>query len=89
MTRHIDSTGGMIFAEALSFALGETLPRPEAQVAVKAMVAEAISTNQSLATVAHKAHPNLDVDQIFNPEQQLGLAPNEALAFANAARSKI
>ena len=35
---------GLIHAEALSFALAETMPRPEAQAAVKALTAEATAT---------------------------------------------
>ena len=88
MARHIEATGGTIYAEALSFALAGTMPRPEAQAATKALIARAQETNQPLATVAGAAHPDLAISQIFQPKEQLGTAPAEARAFAQAARGK-
>ena len=87
MARHIDATGGMIFAEALSFALADAMPRPKAQAAVKKLVAEAHESQQNLAEVAAKAYPDLTFDAVFDPTRQLGTAPAEARAFAKEARS--
>lgn len=85
MTAHIHSTGGMIFAEALSFALAEAMPRPEAQAAVKTLVKAAKDTGQSLGDVAAAAYPDLALGPVFDPVAQLGQAPVEARAFAARA----
>ncbi|RFP86842.1 adenylosuccinate lyase family protein [Rhodobacteraceae bacterium 63075] len=77
---------GLIFAEALSFALAETMPRPEAQAAAKALCLEAQETGKCLETLARESHPDLDTAQIFDPEAQLGSAPAEARAFADEVR---
>ena len=70
-----------IHAEALSFALAATMPRPEAQAATKALVAEALSSRQPLETVAREAHPDLAAD-LFDATAQMGDAPAAARAFA-------
>ncbi len=88
MTRHIDATGGTIFAEALSFALTTQLPRPKAQAETKTLIARALDSNRPLSEVASHAHPDLDTAKIFDAKEQLGIAPAEARAFAQAARSK-
>lgn len=88
MADHIAGTGGTIFAEALSFALTEKMPRPEAQAETKALVARAIETGRDLSDVAGDAHDWLDVGRIFAPDQQLGTAPAVAQAFADAAETE-
>jgi 3-carboxy-cis,cis-muconate cycloisomerase len=85
MERHIDATGGMIFAEALSFALTATMPRPDAQAETKRLITQAKAAGQTLHDVAKDAHPNLDHAKIFQPIEQLGTAPAEARSFATAA----
>ena len=85
MLRNIDATSGMIYAEALSFALAKTMPRPEAQAAVKALVKTATTEGITLADAAKAAHPDLDVG-LFSPAQSLGDAPDQARAFADAVR---
>lgn len=85
MARNIDATGGAVFAEALSFALARRMSRPEAQEAVKALLARAASETRPLAEVAAETHPEIDLDGIFDPARQLGEAPAEARAFAMAA----
>jgi 3-carboxy-cis,cis-muconate cycloisomerase len=82
MARGITATDGAVFAEALSFALAETMPRPEAQAAVKALVKQ----GKPLEEAARAAYPGLDLDRVFDPAQQLGTAPEEARDFARAAR---
>ncbi|MBT8417019.1 MAG: adenylosuccinate lyase family protein [Silicimonas sp.] len=86
MQAHIDATEGMIFAEALTFALAATIPRPEAQAAVKALVAKARTEGTGLADAARTAHPDLDLASVFDPAGQLGEAPAIARAFAKRAR---
>ena len=88
MQAQIDATGGMIFAEALSFALAAAMPRPDAQTASKMLVGRAKDTGRSLGDIAREAHPGLDLAAVFDPAQQLGTAPAEARAFAKAARSE-
>ena len=75
----------LIHAEALSFALANHLPRPEAQAAIKTMCKEAGETGADLADLAAEAFPDLDLAAVFDPVQQTGHAPTEALAFAKAA----
>ncbi|WP_299375879.1 lyase family protein [uncultured Tateyamaria sp.] len=72
---------GLLHAEALSFALAATMPRPEAQAETKALVAAAIVTGTPLRKVARDAHPALSED-LFSPAAQMGDAPREARAFA-------
>ena len=87
MARNIEATGGAVFAEALSFALARNMPRPEAQNAAKALARDAADTATPLATLARRAHPDLALDEVFDPAAQMGTAPAEARAFATAARA--
>lgn len=77
---------GLIHAEALTFLLAETLPRPEAQAAVKALAARARATGTPLPDLAEAAHPGLGLAARLRPEMQLGVAPDEAHTFAAAAK---
>ena len=88
MEGHIAATKGMIFAEALSFALAEKMLRPEAQAETKRLIALAVKAGSNLEDVASEAHPELNVADIFISQQQLGTAPAEAMAFAAAAQSQ-
>jgi len=72
---------GLIHAEALSFALAETMPRPAAQAATKALCAAAQETGMTLGELALQAHPNLP-KSTFEPALQMGQAPAAARAFA-------
>ena len=78
----------MIHAEALSFALAETMPRPEAQALVKKLCAEAQEQNTALRQLVARDHPQLDVQTLFDSRRQMGHAPDEALAFVKAVRSQ-
>lgn len=89
MIRQIDATQGMIFAEALSFALAAAMPRPEAQAASKALIARAQESGRTLQEVTREAYPDLDHAQIFQPSRQLGVAPAEARGFARQARASL
>ncbi|WP_415921601.1 lyase family protein [Tateyamaria sp. SN6-1] len=81
--RMAGNLGGMgaVHAEALSFALAARMARPAAQEATKALVAEAVSSGQTLEAVARAAHPDLPGD-LFDPRLQMGDAPDAARAFA-------
>lgn len=79
MTRVLEADAGTIHAEALTFALAETLPRPEAEAAVKALCAKALASGTPLLVLAAQDWPDLSVPL------SLGEAPAEARAFATAA----
>ena len=87
MASNISATNGALFAEALTFALARNMPRPEAQAAVKALVAEAATGGITLQQVATKSFPDIDFEQVFSATLQLGAAPVEARAFAKSCRS--
>ena len=85
MARNLAADGGLIHAEALSFALAETLPRPEAQAAVKRLCAEVTASGTSLAALASRDFPGTDW-AVRLAASGLGQAPAEARAFAAATR---
>ena len=84
MARHLNADGGLIHAEALTFALAQTLPRPEAQAAVKRLCREVTQTGTPLATLAARDFPGTDWAARL-ASSGLGQAPAEARAFAAAA----
>ena len=85
MTQALDEGHGLIHAEALSFALAEWMPRPEAQAVVKEMCGEATATNTQLLTLAARLYPQINwKDRLA--ATGLGQAPTEALAFAARVR---
>ncbi len=87
MTRDLDEGGGLVFAEVLTFALARTMARPEAQKAVAALCRQALETSTPLAELAAKAFPDANVPALFDAGGALGQAPDEARAFARAARA--
>lgn len=72
----------MIHAEALSFALAEQIPRPDAQAAVKALCQEAQSTLTPLRELVARDYPDLDAAALLDPSHQMGRATWDALQFA-------
>jgi 3-carboxy-cis,cis-muconate cycloisomerase len=86
MTRLVDATDGMILAEALVFELSGRMPRPEAQDALKDMIANARENHRTLGEVALEAFPDLD-PAFFDAGRHVGQAPEEARAFAKLARA--
>lgn len=86
MAATLDATGGLLMAEALSFALADSMPRPEAQALSKKLCKEAIASGRPLSEVARAAHPDLP-QTLFDPATQMGTAPAEAQAFAKAVTS--
>ncbi len=87
MAANLDGDGlGLIHAEALSFALARHMPRPDAQAAVKALCQQALAAGTPLADLARARWPEADLAGVFDPAAQLGQAPAEARAFAQAAR---
>ncbi|MCT4610506.1 MAG: lyase family protein [Pelagimonas sp.] len=83
MAQHLTDTGGLILAEALSFELAKSQPRPEAQAQVKALCATARENGEPLETTARAALPDLPTD-FFDSRTRLGTAPAEALHFVQS-----
>jgi 3-carboxy-cis,cis-muconate cycloisomerase len=82
----IDDGTGLIFAEALTFALADRMPRPKAQDAVKALCREAMETGKPLRALAERDFPG-DWSAVFDPARQFDAPPAEARAFAARVRS--
>ena len=87
MQRAIRADGGVAFAEALAFALADTMPRPKAQKAVAGLCRQVLDTGTPLADLAAEAYPDADLAAVFHAGSALGQAPQEARAFARAARA--
>ena len=85
MRAPLDRGLGLIHAEALTFLLARDMPRPAAQAAVTALATEARATATPLAALAAERWPGTDWAAALAPEAQLGQAPAEARAFADAA----
>lgn len=84
MRHAVDGQNGLIHAEALSFALTAVMPRPEAQDATKALCREASQSGVNLAQLVARDYPALDVSGLFSANSQMGMAPQNARAFANS-----
>jgi 3-carboxy-cis,cis-muconate cycloisomerase len=82
MAARLEDPLGLIHAEALSFALTQVMPRPEAQAEVKRLAGEAKTAARALLDLVAAAHPDLDLSGLAS----FGQAPAEARAFACAAR---
>ncbi|MDP2086323.1 MAG: lyase family protein [Gemmobacter sp.] len=86
MARGLDEGQGTLMAEALTFALAEHLPRPEAAAHVAALCREALASGTPLVTLAARDYPGTDWAARLSGPGTLGDAPAEARAFARAAR---
>ena len=82
MTVQIAETHDMIMAEAVTFALAKTMPRPDAAALLKEAVQQAMSQGTGLLKIVQDRFPDLDMTQ-FEPQHQLGAAPNLARGFAD------
>ena len=89
MLGNIDDGSGLIYAEALSFELAKSMPRPDAQAAVKDMCKRVIAGEGTLKELAKAEWTDLNADAIFAPSGQLGLAPKDARAFAARAKALV
>ena len=87
MRGNIDDGRGLIYAEALQFALADRMTRPEAQAAVKELCAEIIAQGGSLKDAALAKWDAPELTAVFAPEAQLGLAPSDAHGFAAKTRA--
>ena len=82
MAVQIAETHDMIMAEAVTFALAKTMPRPDAAALLKEAVQQAMSQGTGLLKIVQDRFPDLDMTQ-FEPQHQLGAAPNLARGFAD------
>lgn len=85
MARNMARNHGLIHAEAISFALARRLPRPEAQVRIKALCAEAMETGTDLRRLVARDWPETDW-QTEIADTLVGQAPAMARSFAARAR---
>ena len=86
MDAHLAGGLGLIYAEAISFALATIMPRPEAQDTVKRLCTEALKQNRSLPELVAQNYPDVDWAAFTTPAAQLGDAPDQARAFAARVR---
>jgi 3-carboxy-cis,cis-muconate cycloisomerase len=86
MRSTLESSLGMIHAEALSFALAEIMPRPEAQAKTKALCLEARDKRIPLQKLVQADYPDFS-GAVFEPAGGMGLAPAEARAFAKRVKT--
>ncbi len=84
MHRNLEANMGLIHAEALSFALAEFMPRPEAQKVAKALCLDALDKRTPLEALARADYPDLPTD-VFSPNAGTGFATQDALDFAARA----
>ncbi len=90
MRANLDAGSGLIYAEALQFALADRMPRPDAQAAVKELCQQVAAKGGSLAEAAlSKWGDDPDLTTIFTPEAQLGQAPAQARSFAAHVRTAL
>ena len=81
MRANLDQNLGLIHAEALSFALAELMPRPEAQRVTKALCQDALRQGTPLDRLARADYPDLPED-VFDPARGAGSAARDAMDFA-------
>lgn len=81
MHQALEGNLGLVHAEALSFALAELMPRPEAQAKAKALCLEALEKRIPLARLALSDYPDLP-ESTFDPALGMGEAAAAARAFA-------
>ncbi len=86
MRANIDAGNGLVYAEAIRFRLAREMPRSQAQAEVRRLCAEAVAQQASLAECVHVAYPDIDWNDCLDPAAQLGDGPDQARAFARAAR---
>lgn len=86
MAANLGTNLGLVHAEALSFALAQTMTRPEAQAVTKTLCKAAAETQTPLAELALDRYETLP-KTLFQPRDQLGQAPADARAFAARVRA--
>ncbi|WP_237154353.1 lyase family protein [Oryzibacter oryziterrae] len=82
MARHLAGGGGVLYAEALTFALAERMPRPDAARRVAALCRKALAGEGDLLALAEAEFPGEGWQARLTGPATLGLAPAEARAFS-------
>jgi len=76
MLSTIDGTQGFMFAEAATFELAKSMPRPEAQALVKDACEDALGLGTDLRSALEaQGHLSADWDRVFAVESAVGIAP--------------
>jgi len=95
MRKNLDSTEGLIYAEAVSMALGEKIGRAQAHELVQAACQRALKEKRELRTIL-SADPKIgaqlsvaDLDRLFDPRNYLGAAEEYVYRVVAASRGKI
>jgi 3-carboxy-cis,cis-muconate cycloisomerase len=95
MRKNLDLTEGMIFAEAVSMALGEKMGKADAHQLVEAACARALSEKRNLRAIL-SADPKIeaqlspaDLDRLFDPRNYLGAAEEYVHRVVAASHVKI
>jgi len=95
MRTNLDLTQGLIFAEAVSMALGEKIGRAQAHEIVEAACTRARKEKRELRTIL-SADPKVgaqlstgDVDRLFDPRNYLGAAEEYVYRVVAASQGKI
>ncbi len=75
MRANLESSQGLLLAEAATFALAEHLPRPEAQALVKEACREALQSGRHLMDLlAERCDAPVDWNRVRDPTNYLGVA---------------
>lgn len=95
MRENLDLTHGLIFAEAVSMALGEKIGRAQAHEIVQAACSRALKEKRELRAIL-SADPKIsaqlsptDLDRLFDPRNYLGAAEEYVYRVVAASRGKI
>lgn len=95
MRKNLDSTEGLIFAEAVSMALGEKIGRAQAHELVHAACQRAAKEKRELRAIL-SADPKIgaqlslsDLDRLFDARNYLGAAEEYVYRVVSASRGKI
>lgn len=95
MKRNLELTDGLIYAEAVSMALGEKMALEEAHEIVRAACAKALREKRNLRAVLSgdsgiAGHlSSADLDRLFDPRKYLGAAEEYVQRVVAASRSAI
>ena len=86
MARMVQDPLDLIYAETISFALADLMPRPEAQAATKDMCKTAVADNIPLRDLAAAKWPDIDWAALCQPQNNLGEAVTLAKNFTTNAK---
>jgi len=72
MRANLERSGGLVYSESVSIALSAKLGKSAAHALTEKLSATAVRDGKRLKDVVRQAHPELDVDSLFDPERCLG-----------------